>query len=77
MAFNSISDLSPVSLEDLELLDLEENEVEDLAQLWYLGLLCEAQDTFTGRNPVCTVPLQESLRYMKGLWQPVEQSMRR
>ncbi len=57
VAFNSISDLSPVSLlEDLELLDLEENEVEDLAQLWYLGCCVKLRTLSLEGNPVCTRP---------------------
>ncbi len=57
MAFNSISDLSPVSLlEDLELLDLEENKVEDLAQLWYLGCCVKLRTLSLEGNPVCTCP---------------------
>uniref|UniRef100_A0A8C1Q8F3 Leucine-rich repeat-containing protein 56 n=1 Tax=Cyprinus carpio TaxID=7962 RepID=A0A8C1Q8F3_CYPCA len=56
-AFNSISDLSPVSLlEDLELLDLEENEVEDQAQLWYLGRCVKLRTLSLEGNPVCTRP---------------------
>ncbi|XP_016097451.1 leucine-rich repeat-containing protein 56 isoform X2 [Sinocyclocheilus grahami] len=56
-AFNSISDLSPVSLlEDLELLDLEENEVEDQAQLWYLGRCVTLRTLSLEGNPVCTCP---------------------
>ncbi|XP_026095488.1 leucine-rich repeat-containing protein 56 [Carassius auratus] len=54
-AFNSVSDLSPVSLlEDLELLDLEENEVEDPAQLWYLGRCVKLRTLSLEGNPVCT-----------------------
>lgn len=57
VAFNSISDLSPVSLlEDLELLDLEENQVEDLAQLWYLGCCVKLRTLSLEGNPVCTRP---------------------
>ncbi|XP_042571652.1 leucine-rich repeat-containing protein 56 [Cyprinus carpio] len=56
-AFNSISDLSPVSLlEDLELLDLEENEVEDQAQLWYLGRCVKLRTLSLEGNPVCSRP---------------------
>ncbi|XP_009296335.1 leucine-rich repeat-containing protein 56 [Danio rerio] len=57
VAYNSISDLSPVSmLENLELLDLEGNNVDELAQLWYLGC-CEKLRTLSLEgNPVCTCP---------------------
>ncbi|XP_043083177.1 leucine-rich repeat-containing protein 56-like isoform X2 [Puntigrus tetrazona] len=57
VAFNRISELSPVSLlEDLELLDLEENELEDLAQLWYLGRCVKLRTLSLEGNPVCLRP---------------------
>lgn len=57
VAYNSISDLSPVSmLEHLELLDLEGNDVDDLAQLWYLGCCGKIRTLSLEGNPVCTCP---------------------
>ncbi|TRY56262.1 hypothetical protein DNTS_028378 [Danionella cerebrum] len=57
VAYNSISELSPVSmLENLELLDLEGNDVEDLAQLWYLGCCGKLRALSMEGNPVCTNP---------------------
>lgn len=57
MAYNSISDLSPVSmLEHLELLDLEGNDVDDLDQLWHLGCCGNIRTLSLEGNPVCTCP---------------------
>ncbi|RXN11420.1 leucine-rich repeat-containing 56 isoform X1 [Labeo rohita] len=63
VAFNSISDLSPVSLlEDLELLDLEENEVDDLAQLWYLGRCVKLRTLSLEGNPVSDYSYRSAVR---------------
>jgi len=57
VAYNSISDLTPVSmLEHLELLDLEGNNVDDLAQLMYLGCCGKLRTLSLEGNPVCTCP---------------------
>ncbi|XP_077067465.1 leucine-rich repeat-containing protein 56 isoform X2 [Siphateles boraxobius] len=57
VAYNSISDLTPVSmLEYLELLDLEGNDVDDLAQLMYLGCCGKLRTLSLEGNPVCTCP---------------------
>ena len=57
MAYNSISDLSQVSmLEHLQLLDLEGNDVADLVQVQYLGLCSELRTLTLEGNPVCVCP---------------------
>ncbi|XDV52594.1 hypothetical protein PO909_021309 [Leuciscus waleckii] len=57
VAYNSISDLTPVSmLEHLELLDLEGNDVDNLAQLMYLGCCGKLRTLSLEGNPVCTFP---------------------
>lgn len=57
MAYNSVSDLSQVSmLENLQLLDLEGNDVNDLVQVQYLGLCSQLHTLTLEGNPVCMCP---------------------
>ncbi|XP_048401280.2 leucine-rich repeat-containing protein 56 [Stegostoma tigrinum] len=54
VAYNSISDVSPVSmLEHLEILDLEGNNIDDIVQIHYVAL-CSKLNTLTLEgNPFC------------------------
>lgn len=57
LAYNAVSDLSPVGmLENLQLLDLEGNDVDDLVQVQYLGLCGKLQTLTLEGNPVCVLP---------------------
>lgn len=57
MAYNSVSDLSQVSmLENLQLLDLEGNDVDDLVQVQYPGLCSQLRTLTVEGNPVCMHP---------------------
>lgn len=58
-------------LEDLELLDLEENEVEDQAQLWYLGRCVKLRTLSLEGNPVCTRPAPGASEVHEGFIQQV------
>ena len=54
LAFNNISDLSPLSvLENLTLLDIECNQVKEPEQMTHLALCKSLSSVFVDGNPVC------------------------
>lgn len=54
MAYNNISDVSPVSLlEQLEVLDLEGNNIDDIVQIHYIALCSELNTLTLEGNPFC------------------------
>lgn len=57
VAFNDISDVGPVSmLDELEVLDLEGNLIDDLAQVEFLTLCSSLKSLNLEGNPVCLAP---------------------
>ncbi|XP_032222636.1 leucine-rich repeat-containing protein 56 isoform X2 [Nematostella vectensis] len=57
LAFNDISDVSPVSmLDNLQVLDLEGNLVDEIAQVEFLTLCSSLKCLNLEGNPVCTAP---------------------
>lgn len=66
MAYNNVSDLSQLCmLEQLELVDLEGNDVDDLAQVQYLGLCGKLKTLTLEGNPICTCPQPGASRVEK------------
>ncbi|XP_073246688.1 leucine-rich repeat-containing protein 56-like [Porites lutea] len=61
LAFNDIEDVSPLSmLDQLEILDLEGNNVSDIAQVEFL-CLCSSLNMLTLEgNPICSAPHPEA-----------------
>ena len=57
MAYNSVSDLSQLSmLDQLQVLDMEGNEVEDLVQVHNLAFCSLLHTLSLQGNPVCVRP---------------------
>lgn len=57
VAFNDISDVSPVSmLDNLQVLDLEGNLIDDLSQVEFLTLCSSLKSLNLEGNPVCVAP---------------------
>ncbi|XP_041472009.1 leucine-rich repeat-containing protein 56-like [Lytechinus variegatus] len=81
LAYNDVSDISPCSmLENLQLLDLEGNNVDDIAQVEFLGLCSKLQALSLEGNPVCLAPNKDynkdesgPFNYRLSVWKAVPQ----
>ncbi|XP_030845621.1 leucine-rich repeat-containing protein 56 [Strongylocentrotus purpuratus] len=81
LAYNDVSDISPCSmLENLQLLDLEGNNVDDIAQVEFLGLCSKLRALSLEGNPVCLAPNKDydkeespPYNYRLSVWKAVPQ----
>ncbi|ESO95474.1 hypothetical protein LOTGIDRAFT_160627 [Lottia gigantea] len=61
LPYNEISDISALSmLDDLQILDLEGNNIDDIAQMQYLALCDKLTRLTIEGNPVCTMRTPDS-----------------
>ncbi|XP_072172117.1 leucine-rich repeat-containing protein 56-like [Diadema setosum] len=81
LAYNDVTDISPCSmLECLQLLDLEGNNIDDVAQVEFLGLCSKLRALTLEGNPVCLAPSKDCdqdksgpYNYRASVWKAVPQ----
>lgn len=63
LSYNEISDISPLSmLDNLQILDLEGNNVEEIAQIQFLAMCTQLNRLTLESNPVCVKPSPDSVQ---------------